>query len=103
MTDNIYIMGDEDRRRFAKIVASAWSDDSFAQRYINAPHVVLREYGIEYPAHVQAPALPVKPEGELALDALELVAGDAAGIACASSVSSVVTSATFLCPDGIPL
>jgi putative thiazole/oxazole-modified microcin (TOMM)-like peptide len=90
MADNVYIMGDEDRRRFAKIVASAWSDESFARRYTSAPYAVLAEYGIEYPSHVQPPPVPAKPDGEMTLETLELVAGDAAGMACASSVSCIM-------------
>ncbi len=106
--DNLYIMGDEDRRRFAKIVASAWSDETFARRYASAPHAVLGEYGITYPSHVPAPPVPDKPDGDLSLEALELVAGDAAGMMCASSISCIVpapatqaTQATFLCPEAM--
>jgi putative thiazole/oxazole-modified microcin (TOMM)-like peptide len=90
MAESIYVLGDEDRRKFAKIVANVWTDESFAQRYANSPHEVLAEHGIDYPTSVQAPLVPPKPEGDLNLEALEAVAAGAEGTAgTAGSISSV--------------
>jgi putative thiazole/oxazole-modified microcin (TOMM)-like peptide len=93
MAESIYVLGDDDRRKFAKIVANVWTDDSFAQRYANSPYDVLAEHGIDYPQSVQAPLVPPKPEGDLSLEALEAVAAGAAEgtTGTAGSASSVST------------
>lgn len=91
MAEGIYILSDEDRRKFAKIVSQAWSDTDFADRYAAEPYSVLAEHGIEYPATVAAPLLPPKPTGDLSLEALEAVAAGAAEgtLGSASSISTI--------------
>jgi putative thiazole/oxazole-modified microcin (TOMM)-like peptide len=109
MTDTIGSLSGEDRSRFARIVAKAWSDDQTRERYENDPRAVLTEAGIEYPAGVAVPYLPPKPEGEFNVEVLELVAGATGGgdatvidpsdpnFSCAGSASSV---SSLACPCG---
>ncbi|SRR6266508_3214476 len=89
MAESIYVLGDEDRRKFARIVANVWTDETFAQRYASSPHEVLAEHGIDYPQSVQAPLVPPKPEGDLNLEALEAVAAGAAEGGTAGTAGSV--------------
>ena len=91
MAEGIYVLSDEDRRKFAKIVSSAWSDTEFAGRYQTSPYEVLAEHGIDYPATVAPPLLPPKPSGDLSMEALEAVAaGSAEGtLGSASSISTI--------------
>ena len=49
MADSIYVLGDEDRKKFAKLIAQAWSDESVKDRYESDPRAVLGEFGITYP------------------------------------------------------
>jgi putative thiazole/oxazole-modified microcin (TOMM)-like peptide len=89
MAEGIYILSDEDRRKFAKIVARIWSDSEFADRYTAEPYRVLAESGIDYPPTVAPPLVPRKPEGELSLEALEAVASAGDTVSSASSISTV--------------
>jgi hypothetical protein len=68
-------LSDEERRRFAFLVAQVWADDAVALEYARQPHAVLAEYGIEYPSDVAAPRIPERPDGDLSVEDLELVAG----------------------------
>ncbi|HEY3906226.1 MAG TPA: TIGR04351 family putative TOMM peptide [Streptosporangiaceae bacterium] len=87
MADSIYVLGDEDRKKFAKLIAQAWSDESVKDRYESDPRAVLGEFGITYPDGVDAPAMPGKPVGEFSVEELEMAAGSCFGTA--SSVSTV--------------
>jgi hypothetical protein len=40
---------DENRLRYAKLVAKVWADDSLRQRLISDPATVLREFGLTVP------------------------------------------------------
>jgi len=91
MAEGIYVLSDEDRRKFAKIVSNAWSDQAFADRYASSPYEVLAEHGIEYPTSVKPPLLPAKPTGELSMEALEAVAAAGAAEGTLGSASSVST------------
>jgi len=101
MAEGIYILSDEDRRKFAKIVSKAWSETEFASRYEAEPYAVLSEHGITYPASVAPPVMPPKPTGDLSLEALEAVAAGAAEstFGSASSISTIggtaFTASTF--------
>jgi putative thiazole/oxazole-modified microcin (TOMM)-like peptide len=104
MADTIGTLSGEDRSKFARIVARAWSDEQTRGRYENDPHAVLSEAGIDYPAGAPVPYLPAKPEGEFNVEMLELVAGDGVIIdpsdpnfSCAGSASSV---SSLACPCG---
>jgi putative thiazole/oxazole-modified microcin (TOMM)-like peptide len=87
MADSIYVLGDEDRKKFAKLIAQAWSDESVKDRYENEPRAVLGEFGITYPDGLDTPAMPGKPVGEFSVEDLEMAAGSCLG--SASSVSTV--------------
>jgi putative thiazole/oxazole-modified microcin (TOMM)-like peptide len=62
MAESIYILGAEDRRKFARLIAAAWRDAELRGRYERAPREVLAEYGIDYPAEVPTPPLPPMPD-----------------------------------------
>ncbi|WP_062349298.1 hypothetical protein [Herbidospora yilanensis] len=94
MAESVYVLGDEDRKRFSRLVAAAWSDDAVKTRYGHEPRVMLAEYGIGYPAGVPTPPLPVRPEGEFELEELEVAAG-AQEPSCVSCIQCVGTVATL--------
>lgn len=87
MADSIYVLGDEDRKKFSKLIAQAWSDESVKDRYESEPRTVLGEFGITYPEGVDVPVMPGKPVGDFSVEALEMAAGGCLGTA--SSVSTV--------------
>jgi putative thiazole/oxazole-modified microcin (TOMM)-like peptide len=87
MADSIYILGDEDRKKFAKLIAQAWSDESVKDRYEREPRAVLNEFGITYPDGIDVPAVPGKPVGEFSVEELEMAAGSCLGTA--SSLSTI--------------
>jgi hypothetical protein len=90
MAESLYILGDEDRRKFARLIAAAWSADDVKTRYGREPRAMLAEYGIAYPEGVATPPLPQKPEGEFSIEELEVAAGvEPEG--CAGTASSVST------------
>ena len=96
--DSFYVLGDEDRRKFAKIAATAWMDEGFARRYAEVPYEVLAENGIVYPAEVAPPLLPPRPVGELSVETLESIAAGVTTV-CEGSVSSIScqSTATQMC------
>jgi hypothetical protein len=87
MAESIYVLGDEDRKKFAKLIAQAWTDDAITAEYNANPHAVLSEYGISYPSEVTAPVIPPKPVGDLSVEELEMAAGGCLGTA--SSLSTI--------------
>ncbi|SEH02053.1 hypothetical protein SAMN05444920_123109 [Nonomuraea solani] len=87
MAESTYVLGDEDRRKFARLVAAAWQDDGLRGRYESEPRVQLSRYGIAYPEGVPTPPLPPRPEGEFDITELESAAGSTVGTA--STVSSL--------------
>lgn len=87
MAESIYVLGDEDRKKFAKLIAQAWTDDAIKEQYDADPRTVLGEYGISYPTGVEVPALPAKPVGDLSVEELEMAAGGCFG--SASSISTI--------------
>jgi putative thiazole/oxazole-modified microcin (TOMM)-like peptide len=93
MAEGIYVLSDDDRRKFAKIVSSSWLDSEFAQRYQAEPLAVLAEHGIDYPASVAPPLVPPKPTGDLSLEAMESIAAglEAAAEGTFGSASSIST------------
>jgi putative thiazole/oxazole-modified microcin (TOMM)-like peptide len=87
MADSIYVLGDEDRKRFAKLIAQAWSDEGVKDRYEREPRAVLNEFGITYPDGIDVPTVPGKPVGEFSVEELEMAAGSCLGTA--SSLSTI--------------
>ncbi|GLX95448.1 hypothetical protein [Herbidospora sp. NBRC 101105] len=82
MAESIYVLGDEDRRKFARLVAAAWANSELKARYEARPREVLVEYGVVIPAGIPTPPLPARPEGEFSVEQLE----DAAGVASSCGV-----------------
>jgi len=86
---------------WGQIVAKAWQDDSFKRRLLSNPALVLTEYGLELPAHVQVRVventdrlvhltIPASPRGgELRDDDLEKVAGGRLGYAVIDALAKV--------------
>ncbi|MFB4270834.1 hypothetical protein [Nonomuraea sp. GTA35] len=97
MAESIYILGDEDRRKFARLVAAAWEDGDLRARYERDPIALLTQYGIAYPQGVPAPPLPPKPEGEFDIADLESAAGGSAEPG--STVSTILTSTSYTGPS----
>jgi hypothetical protein len=96
MAESIYILGDEDRRKFARLVAAAWEDGDLRARYENDPRPLLHQYGIAYPHDVPTPPLPPKPEGEFDVTDLESAAGGLAEPGTAGTATYYTT------PGGVP-
>jgi len=80
----------EQGRKYAELVAKAWSDEGFKNRLKADPVGVLRQAGIQVPDGVQYEVvestaqktyivIPPKPTEELAEDELEKVAGGVCG------------------------
>ncbi len=79
------------QKKWAEIVAHAWSDENFKQKLLNNPSAVLQEHGIEVPegktveVHEQKKnaiklVLPMKPKGALSdAELKKLAAGTAPG------------------------
>ncbi len=78
----------ENMKKWAQLVARAWTDDKLRHRLLDAPEAVLREHGIDVPAGVEMRVventpkvtyltLPLKP----ALDVTQLSFNQLAGIA----------------------
>ena len=96
------IAGQENWRKWSRLVAQAWADEKLKQRLIANPAAVLREHGIEVPGgevrvventeKVSYMVLPAKPAGdvtELTSGQLSAVAG---GFCCCYSCSSSTPS-----------
>ncbi|MFF3664855.1 hypothetical protein [Microtetraspora malaysiensis] len=78
-----------DGKRFARLVARAWSDESIRERYEQNPRELLAEAGIDWPEDVPVPELPARPDRALDLESLETSAGGA-----------LSTIGTVSCPAG---
>ncbi|WP_433431139.1 hypothetical protein [Nonomuraea sp. CA-141351] len=81
MAESIYVLGEEDRRKFARLIAAAWSDGDLRGRYETEPRAVLSQFGIAYPDNVPTPPLPSRPDGEFEITGLESIAGGEGGTA----------------------
>ncbi|WP_170990853.1 thiocillin family RiPP [Herbidospora galbida] len=75
MAESIYVLGDEDRQKFARLIAAAWSDEDVKTRFEAEPRAVLAEYGVVIPEGIPTPPLPARPEGEFSVEELEMAAG----------------------------
>lgn len=80
----------EQGRKYAELVAKAWSDEAFKTRLKADPAAVLRSMGMQVPEGMQVEVLestpqktfvviPPKPTDELSDDDLEKVAGGVCG------------------------
>lgn len=74
----------EIRKKFAEVIAKAWSDASFKARLLQEPTAVLNEYGITLPAGAEAKiledtaaikhfVLPTQPEDEGETNSIESI------------------------------
>jgi Nitrile hydratase, alpha chain len=52
----------ENMKKWAQLVARAWTDDKLKQRLLNAPEAVLREHGLDVPAGVEMRVVENTPE-----------------------------------------
>jgi hypothetical protein len=104
MTESVYVLGGDDRKKFAKLVAAAWQDPGVQSRYESEPGALLSQYGIAYPEGVPTPPLPPKPEGEFDITDLESAAGSSVGtVSSISCVGSCLhTAACLPCGDLLP-
>nr|WP_062337248.1 thiocillin family RiPP [Herbidospora sakaeratensis] len=75
MAESIYILGDEDRAKFARLIAAAWADEDVKARFDQEPRELLAEYGVVIPEGVPTPLLPARPEGEFSVEDLQVAAG----------------------------
>jgi hypothetical protein len=55
-------MGNEARSKMGKVIARAWSDDTYRSRLVSAPHEVLAEAGIDVPAGAKIKVVQDTPE-----------------------------------------
>ncbi|WP_061300080.1 hypothetical protein [Herbidospora cretacea] len=99
MTESVFVPGDEDRKKFARLVAAAWSDDQVNARYEAEPRELLAEYGVVIPEGVPTPPLPPKPEGEFSVEQLETAAGAAKEGTIGTIGTLTETVGTFFCFD----
>jgi hypothetical protein len=88
----------EELKKWSKLVAEAWSDDTFKERLIKDPPAALKQFGIDVPegiefrvventAKVRYVTLPPKPAG----DASDLYGG------ALGSAAAFTSSTTFFC------
>jgi hypothetical protein len=96
-------------KKYGQIVARAWSDDEFKQRFLSDPASVMSESGLPVPEGVEIRAvettdevlyltLPAKPAEDMVSDEeLATVAGGGSTVGCAGS-GGTVSSAS--CPVG---
>lgn len=77
---------EEQRKKYAEVIAKAWSDESFKQKLIQNPKEALKEMGIDIPANMPIKVcdssdgtfylvLPKKPEGNLSEEELKRYTG----------------------------
>ena len=90
------------QKGYAKVVAHAWSDDTYKDGLVNDPRSVLAQAGLEVPQSVEIAVvadtadrrhlvLPAKPvEGEIDEEALAGVSGGLCCCCCGSSASADV-------------
>jgi putative thiazole/oxazole-modified microcin (TOMM)-like peptide len=92
-TTNETRLTDDERAKFAGLVAKIWNDPELAARYDENPRTVLAEHGVVLAEGVPMPAIPERPEGDISIEELESVG--AAGGALSSIGSVSCPSATF--------
>jgi hypothetical protein len=97
---------DEYGKQYAKIVARAWADEAFKQRFLADPAAVMREYDLSVPEGIEMRAventesvvyiaLPPSPGEDVSDEDLALVAG---GGSTVGSMGSGGTMSTASCP-----
>ena len=80
-------------KKWSRLVAQAWADDSLKQRLLDRPASVLEEYGIEVPAGLEVKVventdrvayltLPAKPSVNVSELSDDELAGVAGGFCC---------------------
>jgi hypothetical protein len=45
--------GDENFRKWAKVITQAWADEAFKEKLFETPIPALKEFGIEFPQNTQ--------------------------------------------------
>lgn len=103
----------ESAKKYGRVLAKAWEDESFKQRLLSEPKAVLVENGIEVPGNLAIRVventedtlyitLPAPPSAELKDEQLEMVAGGSClgtGGTFGTATSCLGTAGTFGCAD----
>jgi nitrile hydratase alpha subunit len=90
-------------KNWSQLVTKVWADDKLKERLLASPAAVLREYGIEIPAGMEARVventdkvyyltLPAKPVG----DATELTSGELSSVAAGATIGAGIFSTSLL-------
>lgn len=87
-------------RTYSKIVARAWADEDFKQRFLADPRAVMREFDLDVPEGVELRAvantdsvvyvaLPPPPSEEMSDEDLAHVAGGGDTVGCAATGGTI--------------
>lgn len=79
-------MNEEQRKKYAEVIAKVWSDESFKKKLIESPKETLKEMGFEIPSNISIKVcdesdgtfyliIPKKPESELSDEKLRQISG----------------------------
>ncbi|GLX95458.1 hypothetical protein [Herbidospora sp. NBRC 101105] len=98
MAENMYFLGDEDRKKFARLIAVTWADGELQARYESEPRVVLSEFGITFPDDAPIPPLPSRPRGEFDVTELEFAAGAEGGALATISSTGCISPCVACTP-----
>lgn len=77
---------EENRKKYAEVIAKAWSDDGFKKKLLANPEEALKEMGVDIPPgkHIKVAEntpdtfwyiLPEKPEGTISDEDLKKISG----------------------------
>lgn len=86
-------MNEAQRKKYAEVVAKAWSDEGFKQKLIANPKETLKEMGVEIPSNVPIKVcdgsdgtfylvIPPKPKGKLDEEQLKNMQGGKSSGGC---------------------
>lgn len=84
---------EEHRKKYAEVIAKAWSDESFKQKLIANPKETLKEMGVETPANMPIKVcdgsdgtfylvLPKKPQENMTDEDLKKMSGGGSSYNC---------------------
>lgn len=81
---------EEQRKKYAEVIAKAWSDENFKKKLLEHPREALKEMGVDVPTSSSIKVcdssdgtfylvLPQKPSGNLDADSLKNITGGMCG------------------------
>ena len=84
------------QKKWAKVIAKAWTDESFKEKLLKNPEKVLKEMGIEFPKGARVEMheqkgkvvhliLPERPKGEVSEEHLRYIAAGRVRAFCETS------------------